>query len=261
MEKLPLSVAFITKNEEDRLYKTLEAIYDIASEIIVIDSGSSDNTINIAKEFNAKVYEHEWLGFVKQKNLLIDKCNFEYILFLDADEIVTESLKEEIARVIKDNEADGYLINRKTHYLGKLLHHAWQPNYRLRLVKKSANPLWKGEIVHEELTINGHVKKLANCIEHYSYRDIFDHYQRTIYYARLSAQSYIKKGKKPSIFKLLVNPTFSFIKLYFIKLGFLDGFPGLVAGVSAFIYTFLKYAFLFEATIKDQHSNKKKKEN
>ena len=246
MNKLPLSVAIIANNEEDRIVTTLSSLKDIAGEIIVIDSHSSDNTVSIAKEFGAKVFVEDWKGFAGQKNSLTQKCSQDWILYLDADEAITKDLAQEISNVIHENIADGFFINRKTHYLGKLLKHAWQPNYRLRLVKKSAKPHWVGEIVHEELKIEGKTLNLVHHLEHYSYRDIDDHFKRTIKYAKLSAKSYYLKGKKPSVFKLLVNPVFSFTKLYLIKLGFLDGIAGLVAGVSAFIYTFLKYAFLYE---------------
>lgn len=246
MSKLPLSVAIIAHNEEDRIVATLESVKHIASEIIVIDSHSTDNTVEIAKDFGAKVFIEDWKGFAGQKNSLTQKCNQEWILYLDSDEVITEDLALEIENAIKKDEISGFYINRKTHYLGKLLNHAWQPNFRLRLVKKNKNPLWIGEVVHEELKIDGTTSKLLHHLEHYSYRDIEDHYLRTIRYAKLSAKSYYLKGKKPSVFKLLVNPLFSFTKLYFIKLGFLDGIAGLVAGISAFIYTFLKYAFLYE---------------
>ena len=246
MDKLDLSVALIVYNEEERLYKTLESIKDIASEIIVIDSNSTDNTCAIAESFGAKVYNEEWRGFVEQKNSLTAKCTKEYILYLDADEVVGDKLKKTIIDEVKNGKSDSYYIRRKTHYLGKLLNYSWQKDERLRLVKKAADPLWVGEIVHEELKINGSTSHLAGFIIHYSYRDIDDHFRRTIRYAHLSAESYYKKGKKFKLSKMIFSPAIAFIKIYIIKGGFLDGIPGFIAGVSAYVYGFLKYAFLWD---------------
>lgn len=248
MDKLNLSVALIVYNEEERLPKTLESIKDIASEIIVIDSSSTDNTCAIAKSYGAKIYNEEWCGFVEQKNSLTKKCTKEYILYLDADEVVNDELKQAITCAVQNGKSDGYYIRRKTHYLGRLLKYSWQKDERLRLVKASANPLWVGEIVHEELKVNGSTSHLAGYIIHYSYRDIDDHFKRTIRYARLSAESYYKKGKKFKLSRMIFSPAIAFMKIYIVKGGFLDGIPGLIAGVSAFVYGFLKYAFLWDIT-------------
>ena len=244
--KLDLSVAIITFNEESRLGATLESIYDIASEIVVIDSFSQDNTTAVAEKYGAKVFQEEWKGFTAQKNSLTSKCSHNFILYLDADEVISDELKNEIIRAVKEPKAAGYYLRRKTHYLGKLLNYSWQKDERLRLVKKSAEPLWKGELVHEELFINGKTSILNGYIIHYSYKDIKDHFPKTINYAYLSAKSYYIRGKKPSISKLIFSPVFSFIKLYILKKGFLDGLRGLIAGFSAYVYVFLKYAFLWE---------------
>lgn len=248
MDKLNLSAALIVYNEEERLPKTLGSIKDIASEIIVIDSSSTDNTCAIAKSYGAKIYNEEWRGFVEQKNSLTKKCTKEYILYLDADEVISDELKQSIIYAVQNGKSDGYYIRRKTHYLGRLLNYSWQKDERLRLVKASANPLWVGEIVHEELKINGITSHLAGYIIHYSYRDIDDHFKRTIRYARLSAESYYKKGKKFKLSRMIFSPAIAFIKIYIIKGGFLDGIPGFIAGVSAFVYGFLKYAFLWDIT-------------
>lgn len=247
--KPSLTVAIIAHNEQDRLPKTLEQIQDIASEIILINSCSTDNTVAVAQSYGAKVFTEEFKGYVEQKNSLIPKCTQDWILFLDADEVVNDELKAAIVKAIASGNAQAYEMNRLTFYLGKLLKHAWQPNYRLRLVRRAANPKWVGEIVHESLACDDAVARLPGYIIHYSYRDVNDHFERTIRYAKMSAQSYIKRGKKPSLTKIIFSPVFSFIKLYFIKLGFLDGRAGYIAAQSAFIYTFLKYVFLWEASL------------
>lgn len=248
--KLSLTVAIIAHNEQDRLPATLLKVADIASEIVLINSESIDNTVAIAQAFGAKVHTQPFVNYVDQKNSLLPFCTQDWILFLDADEVLNDELKAAIVQVIKENRQEAFEINRLTFYLGKLLKHAWQPNYRLRLVRRDAAPKWVGDIVHESLECNAKVARLPGYIIHYSYRDVNDHFQRTIRYAKMSAQSYIRRNKRPSLLKIIFSPTFSFIKLYFIKLGCLDGKAGLVAAWSAFIYTFLKYVYLWEASLK-----------
>lgn len=253
MNKLNLSVAIITYNEELRLEKTLKSVSDIAKEIIIIDSFSQDKTVEIGKKYNAKIYLEEWKGFAGQKNSLLEKCSCDFILYLDADEVIEEELKKSIIQAVTNPNVSGYYVKRKTYYLGKLLNYSWQKDERLRLVRRSDNPLWVGDIVHEELKVEGKKELLNGYLTHYSYKDIEDHFNKTIRYAKLSAESYFKNGKKFKLSKLIFSPFFSFIKLYFIKGGFLDGLQGLIAGFSAYVYAFLKYIFLW-----DMYRNKNK---
>jgi glycosyltransferase involved in cell wall biosynthesis len=244
--KPTISVAIITYNEESNLLRTLKAVSDIASEIIIIDSYSKDKTIEIAERFGAKIFTEDWKGFVDQKNSAIDKCTKEWILMLDADEVVSEELKLSMVKEIASPVANGYYINRKTHYIGKLMDHAWQPDWNLRLVKRSANPEWKGDMVHEYLEITGRKAKLDGILIHYSYNNIKHHFEKTIRYAEISARSYFEKGRRAGVVNLLINPIYAFIRLYFLRLGFLDGIRGFIAAISSAFGTFLKYAFLWE---------------
>ena len=245
-KKIDLTVALITKNEEDRLPATLSSVRNIASEIIVVDSGSTDDTINIARKYGAIVYSHPWEGFAAQKNFLATKCSRRWILFLDADEVLTSELQQEILQAVIEDRNISYEINRKTAYLGKILNHAWQKNYRLRLVRKDQNPKWIGDVVHEELVVSSPHQKLRNHLIHHSYRNIRDHFSKTVFYANLAANDYFKKGRKSSIAKIILKPTFAFFKMYLLQRSFLDGFPGLVASVSSSIYSFLKYSILYD---------------
>ncbi len=247
MKKLSLSVPIITFNEEDNIGKTLESIALIASEIIIVDSGSTDKTLEIAGKYGACIFSEKWKGHIGQKNSAIEKCSEEWILSLDADEPVSEELRTEIFDAISNPEYDGYIINRKTFYTGRLLNHAWQPDRKLRLVRRNTNPVWKGLNPHDELHIEGKTSLLKGFIIHYSYRDIKHHFNKTVDYARQSAQSYSENGRKFHFINLLFNPPVAFIRLYIIHLGFLDGFRGLLAGFSSYVYTFLKYVFLWEA--------------
>lgn len=245
-KKLPLSVAIITYNEEDIIGKTLDAIKNIASEIIVVDSHSTDKTREIAKSFGAKVFVEDWKGHAKQMNSALEKCSQEWILFLDADEIVSKELKEEIIKAIENPKADGYLINRRTYYAGKFLKYTWQPEWRLRLVRRDSNPHWEKEM-HDELFIESkNIKKLKGDLYHYSYKNIYEHFQKSMNYAKRSANYYYKTGKKFHLYNLIINPFWAFSKQYFIKLGFLDGIRGLAVAVSYFCNAFLKYLFLWE---------------
>jgi len=247
-KEILLSVALITKNEEDRLKKTLSAIKDLADEIIVVDSGSTDRTREIARSFGAKVFTEEWKGYALQRQSALQKCRGKWVLFLDADEVLSDELKEEIKRVLKNPTAEGYLIKRKTVYLGKVLNHIWDSDWVLRLVKRDANPRWVGE-VHEKLILDGRVKKLTKgVIYHYTYRNLWEHFEKSLLYARLSAEEYYRKGKKASVLKIIGAPLWAFFKIYLLKRGFLEGVRGLLIAGSYALNAFVKYALLWERT-------------
>lgn len=253
MEKLPLSVAIITHNEEHIIEATLNAVRDIASEIVVVDCGSTDRTREIARACGASVYEEEWKGYAEQKNSALSKCNQEWILFLDADEIVSEELKRAIIRELQKPKANGYLLNRLNYYLGKPLKYTWQPEWRLRLVKRDAGPRWQGD-PHEQLTVQGKSRKLRGILLHYSYTSVADHIQKNIKYACLIAE---KRYREASPWRvgicLWASPIWSFIKIYLIKGGVLDGWRGFVAASITAFYTFVKYAFMLELHLKEKY--------
>lgn len=244
---LDLSVAIISFNEEENIARTLEAIKDIAREIIVVDSHSTDNTRQIAKSFGAKVVEQDWLGHIGQKNFALDLCECAWILSLDCDEVVDDDLKQNIIKAVKKNDTNiGYKINRRTFYLGKLLKYSWQKDIKFRLFARSKKARWGGYNPHDVLECDIKKELLNGEIVHYSYKNILDHFNKTANYAFLTAKSYHKMGKKFHYYKLFLSPLSSFIKDYFLKKAFLDGFAGLVVGVSSWLYVFLKYANLKE---------------
>lgn len=255
MNKLPLSVALIAFNEENRIGKTLEAIKDIASEIIVVDAGSKDRTVEIARDHGAKVSIEVWKGYRDQKNSALAKCSQEWIFFLDCDEVVSEELRKSIMSAITNPTSEGYFIHRKTIYLGKLLNHVWQPDLKLRLVNRKSSPTWKGGSVHEYLAINDKTSRLEGYLYHYSYRDINHHFLKMINYTKLHAEDAYKAGKSFKSYKIVLSPLASFTKEFFIKKGFLDGVRGFIVAFSGAIHTFLKYAFLFERHIKGKCRN------
>lgn len=245
--KLPISVAIISFNEEANIGRTLEAVEPFVSEIIVVDSHSTDKTCEIAESFGAKVFVEDWKGHVAQKNSALEKCSEEWILSLDCDEVVDADLAQSIKDAVEKPTSDGFIVNRKTHYMGKYLDYSWQPDWKLRLVRRDKSPKWGGYDPHDVLSIQGSTEKLkSGFLLHYSYKDIYDHYQRLVKYAKVAAQSYDKNGKKFSYFAIYTKPQYAFVKKYFIKLGFMDGFAGLAVAVSSFVYVYLKYLFLKE---------------
>lgn len=246
MEKLPLSVAVISFNEEHIIGKMLEAIYPIASEIIIVDSGSEDKTLEIAKGYNAKIFSEEWKGHVAQKNSALEKCTQDWILCLDCDEVCDSELLESISMVCRNQKTGSYSINRKTFYLGKMLEYAWQPDINLRLVHRSTNPEWHGIDPHDKLFTNTKASLLRGNLIHYSYKDLYHHISKLVKYSEISANSYYKAGKKFSLTKLILNPFAAFLRRYVVRNAWKDGIRGLLVGISTFIATFLKYAFLWE---------------
>lgn len=244
---IKLSVALISFNEEERIKPTLESLKNLADEIVIIDSNSTDNTVQIAKDYGAKVITRPWNGFDDQKNALLAECSGEWILYLDCDEEVSVSLAQEIKAIISASEnTNGYFINRRTKYLGKILKFSWQPDMKLRLVKRASKPSWGGQYVHESLYIEGQTARLKHEIIHHSYKNLSDHMAKTLKYARLAADAAFAKGKRPSVLKIIFAPPLMFFKSYLLKGACLDGLQGLVASFSAYVYFFLKYSFLWE---------------
>ncbi|MCX7879179.1 MAG: glycosyltransferase family 2 protein [Ignavibacteria bacterium] len=257
--KISLSVALVAYNEEENIARTLSAISGFAEEIVVVDSFSVDKTVEIAKDFGAKVFQEEWKGFVEQKNSALKKCTHNWILFLDCDEVVTVSLAEEIVSAVYENIKYAYLLDRRTVYLGKELRYSWRPDWKLRLVRKDCNPRWVGNYLHEGLIADCPQKKLKGKLLHYPFKNLEHHYEKTLFYSKTSAKVYFQSGRKFSFFKLFFSPIFAFVKLYFINLGFLDGVRGLFAGVSAFVSSFLKYSFLWEKNYERKLNEKNKR--
>jgi len=244
--ELPLSISIISFNESANIGRTLDSIKAIASEIVVVDSHSSDNTLEIAEASGAKVYVEDWKGHIRQKNSALEKCTQPWILSLDCDEVVGLELREAIIKAVKQGTQSGYRINRRTFYLGKMLRYAWQPDWNLRLVHRDAGPRWVGYDPHDRLQIDGRCGRLKGDLIHYSYADLRDHMQRLIAYAEITANSYHRNGKQFQWHHLLVNPQVAFIKKYLLKRAFLDGSQGFFVSMSSFIYVFLKYLFLWE---------------
>lgn len=236
----------MTRNEEQNLPRCLEAVR-WADEILILDSGSTDGTLEIAKKFGAKVHQLPWEGFGKQKQKGVELSSGEWVLSIDADEVVTPELKAEIAaRLATDNGTAGYYLKRRAYFLDRFVQHGgWYPDWVLRLFKKGKGRFTPAA-VHESVILDGPSARLGADLLHYTDPD-FSHYLAKLNrYTDLSALELFEKGERGSFFKILANPAVKFFSQYFLKAGFLDGRAGFIlAGASAF-HVFSKYVKLWE---------------
>lgn len=244
---MKLSVSLVSYNEEANMRRTLEAVRDIAGEIVIVDSFSTDGTVSIAEEFGATVYRRPWPGYHEQKNICLEKCSGDWVLCLDCDEVVSPELRSSIVKVMAlPDAAAGYYVNRRTHYLGRLLRHAWQPDRKLRLVRRNANPRWEGGDPHAHMAVDGRAGRLDGDLIHYSYKNFDAHMNQSRALARQMAENLFARGKRSGAFELLVKPPFVFFRRYVLQRAALDGVPGLIAALSGATYVYMKYAYLWE---------------
>ena len=242
MNPVLLSVVIITYNEEKNIGRCLESVQHIADDIVVVDSFSTDATEKICKKFNVNFIQREWEGYSKTKNFANTMTQYPWILSLDADEALSEELKQSILKIKQQNECVTAEFNRLTNYCGTWIKHCgWYPDKKIRIFDKT-NSEWQGTI-HEKLIINSekpviHLK--GDCL-HYSYYTLEDHYKQVDYFTDLLAKDYHEKGKKVSLIKLYMSPMVKFMRDYIIKLGILDGYAGFKISIISAYATYLKY--------------------
>jgi glycosyltransferase involved in cell wall biosynthesis len=241
-----LSVTIIAWNEEERLRGCLESVA-WADEIVVVDAESGDKTVQIAHEFTDKVSVRPWPGFAAQKNFAIDQASGDWILSLDADERVTPELRDRVRAILKDESAvDGYSIPRRNIFWGAWVRHGGlYPDYQLRLFRRSAGRFVENA-VHESVTVSGRVEALAEPMLHHSYRDLEDFVRRSNRYSTLSAQDWIRRGRRAGLMGLVTRPLGRFFSMYIVHRGFLDGWRGFVLAVLYAEYVFLRMAKVWE---------------
>lgn len=229
-----LSVAIITLNEEEKLASCLASIKDLADEIIVVDSGSQDKTVEIAKSFGAKLFTRKFDNFADQKNWAASKASGEWILSIDADEVIPPKLAEEIKKAIKSEEYIGYLIPRRNFILGgEIKHSRWSPDKHIWLWKKDYG-LWKGD-VHEEVEVTGLVGELKTGKIHYQDKSVGEFIKGNKLYAKILAEKMFRDGERFSLVRFFWDPFFEFSIRFLYKKGFLDGWRGFVlASLMAF---------------------------
>ncbi len=253
---VPLSVCIITRNEEDNLPRCLASVAELAAQIVVVDSLSTDRTVAIAREAGAEVTSQEFLGHVKQKQLALGLAREDWVLSLDADEWLDGELRAAVAEVVSAGAGTGgtpgtpvgYALNRRSFYLGAWIDHGgWSPEWRLRLVRRG-RASWTGVDPHDRLEADGPVARLPGRLNHRPYRNLADHLAKVNRYTDIMVARRLERGERPSLFKLVTRPPFKFLKMYVLRAGFLDGWRGVVVAGMGCFYVFMKYAKLRAAS-------------
>lgn len=241
---IKLSVVIITFNEERNIARCLDSVADVADEIVVVDSLSTDNTKEVCKNRNVKFMEHEFEGYIQQKNFALRQASFDHVLSLDADEALSETLKKSILGVKQNWTHNGYSFNRSTNYCGKWIKHSgWYPDVKLRLWDRRKGQ-WQGINPHDKCVLDtgSRVKHIKGNLLHYSYYSIEQHILQANKFSTIAANQLFEKNIRVPFTKVLINPITKFIRNYFIKLGFLDGYYGLIICTITANETFQKYA-------------------
>lgn len=251
-----LSVVIITYNEEQNIGRCLQSLVGIADEIIVVDSASTDHTCSIAEQFGAQIIQHPFEGFAAQKNFAAQSATHNWVLSLDADEVLSEELKSAILQVKNKAAYEAYFLKRSTNFCGTFIRHgSWYPDKQCRLWDKTKGD-WQGTI-HEKWRLFDNNKKygtLSGDLLHYSFNSISDYLKMTERYTTLSAEEALQKGKNVSLVKLVLGPKFKFFQDYIFRLGFLDGYAGFIAYRLAANMAFVKYSKI-RAAFKNKKSS------
>src|SRR5579872_4857647 len=236
-----LSAAIITLNEERNVPRVVESLR-CCDEILIVDSGSTDRTVEIAEKLGARVLENPWPGYAAQKNFAADHCSNNWILSLDADESLSEALESEIWQIKKKGaQYDAYTVPRMAQYLGRwILHSGWYPDRKVRLYDRR-KARWVGDFVHESVVPQGRLGHLQGNILHFTCESLSEHVKTMDRYTTLAAQELAARKLPVPLSKMIIDPAWTFLKTYFIQRGFLDGIEGLIIAYMASYYTFLKY--------------------
>ena len=243
MDTIKISAVIITLNEEKNIQECIDSAKDVADEIVVVDSFSTDKTEEICKNNGVRFLQHRWEGCGQQKNWGNSQATYDYILSLDADERLSDELKEAILIIKKKWQYDVYSVNRLTYFHDRKIKYGFYPDRQLRLFDRRKTQ-WNENKVHEKIITEKDVrlKRINKDLIHFTNQNIHEQVDTLNNYSTLSAKYSFDLGKKPSIFKLIFSPTFAFIKSYIFKLGFLDGIFGFFICVNMAYYSYLKYA-------------------
>lgn len=222
------------------------SVKEIADEIVVVDSLSTDKTKEICEGFGVRFIEQKFLGYQDQKNFAHNLATHDYVLSLDADEALSHELLAEIKKIKENFVHDGYIVKRLTSYNGHWVKHCgWYPDAKLRLVKKNLAK-WTGGNIHEGLEVEGTTETLSGDLYHYSFATISSHVLQTNKFSTLEAKARFERGQRATLLKLVTRPFFQFFKDYFLKLGILDGRYGFIICFINGLYVLLKYGKMFD---------------
>ena len=239
-----LSVVIITLNEERNIGRCLESVKSIADEIVVVDSFSTDRTRGIVESYGARFIQRPFDGYVSQKNFADQQAIFSYILSVDADEVVSPALAEEITAIKNNWQFAGYYVKRLTNYCGTWVRHGgWYPDKKLRLYNRSQGS-WKGLLLHEAYGVNNNepTGTLQHNLLHYSFPSLSDHLKQVDHFTNIQLKEMNLQGRRKSFWPLLYKPPVKFLQMYLFKVGFLDGSAGFCIAVISSYAAFVKYA-------------------
>jgi len=240
-----ISAVIITKNEERNIERCLKSLHWV-DEIVVVDSGSTDRTLEICKQYNCKIVETEWLGYGKTKQLAVNSASNDWILSIDSDEQVASESVDIIKRTLANPTYNAYKVQIKSFYLGRLIKHSgWGNEFKLRIFNKTAGNYNDNE-VHETVLISGEKPKLDVVFFHYTYPTLEKHIEKMNRYSTLQAKDLHDKGKNYSVLLIPVFVINKFLSMYLLKLGFLDGREGFVLAAISSFGVFLKYTKLWK---------------
>ena len=238
-----ISAIIITKNEAANISACINSVA-WADEIIVVDSGSTDGTVEICRDLGAKVFMHDWPGFGAQKNRALNYATNEWVFSIDADERVAPKLHTEIQSAMQDGEKDAYEMPRLSSFCGRYIHHSgWHPDYVTRLFKRGTGR-FSDDLVHERVIVTGTTGRLRQLILHESFRDLDELLDKVNRYSTASALMLHKKGRTATLKKAIAHAVWAFLRTYILRAGFLDGREGFMLAVSTAEGTYYRYVKL-----------------
>ena len=247
---LPLTLAIIARDEADRIGAAIASVPGCA-EVLVLDSGSEDATLEVARELGARVVQTDWPGHVAQKNRALDRATQPWVLSLDADERLSREALEAVRRAIEADHGDGFALLRRNHWLGRPLRGgSFGPAWHLRLVRRD-KARWGGEDPHDQLTVRGAVGRLEGFLEHHPYRDLGEHLATIDRYSARFVEESVRKGRRAGPLDLLLRPPWHLLRSYVLQGGFRDGAAGLVVAWLGATHVALKWGRLLLARVSD----------
>ncbi len=242
-----ISAVLITYNEEEKIQRALDSLQAVSDEIVVVDSHSTDATVELCSRYTDRVLKRSWQGYRDQKQFATDQATHQWVLSLDADEALSPQLAEEILQwKEQENDCEGYYLPRKTFFMGRWIEHTtWYPDWQLRLFRKSRGR-WEGGRVHESFRVNGPTARFKGQIYHHTYASFSEYLEQLERFSSLAARDRFEEGQRAQWVHVIFHPPAIFVKNYLLRLGFLDGKPGLAVSILAAVSSVFKDLKLWE---------------